>query len=518
MVEKEKSVLKTKFFRILFSVPSIIWVILSLIAMIPDETETDPLTWSDVIGLDIFILLVWFAISFLISFIVCKLRKKRNRNRNNNKTSESIVIDNKTIDGYSSSKESNYLFACESILDAYEYKTMAKYFPQIYWSLVKNGIIINIGLSLLVGLISSSVIISIIFFIFYQIYIMVEYKARLDYFAEKSFNALLNKGGVDTNIHTEFYEDYLIRRGEFVTRKFNYSDLDKCIETDTNFYFKEEQRNLIIIIQKNRCDLELLNFIRSKFDNLENCLGDEIKFDKSNKYRNPNFIKKGMITLFVITILSLWGSLFLVDFVNTLIPQHGLNFTKNMWVCWCLLPIPLLSIILGFKFRLAGFKCTKNIVGGFIVGFLLIVYGSFCLLPTYEKEYSMIDKYRNIIDAKLPDKGQLTIQEYDTYFDEDKKNYSIINVYYDNEDVRDLVNSIENSDNWILSTNIKSELKIFVPSTLHSDNDAYFSIYNNTTKQYNTLPETAGVYEIYTMKYDKSDETLEIHKFKYEYR
>ena len=61
----------------------------------------------------------------------------------------------------------------------------------------------------------------------------------------------------------------------------------------------------------------------------------------------------------------------------------------------------------------------------------------------------------------------------------------------------------------------KSELKILIPSQLRSDDDAYFSIYNKTTNQYNVLPEIAGEYEIYAMKYDKSDKHLEIHKFNY---
>lgn len=84
--------------------------------------------------------------------------------------------------------------------------------------------------------------------------------------------------------------------------------------------------------------------------------------------------------------------------------------------------------------------------------------------------------------------------------------------------MNDLVNSIENSNNWILSKEIKSELKILIPSQLKSDFDAYYSIYNKTTNEYNTLPTIAGKYEIYAMKYDKSDKHLEIHKFDYNYK
>lgn len=139
------------------------------------------------------------------------------------------------------------------------------------------------------------------------------------------------------------------------------------------------------------------------------------------------------------------------------------------------------------------------------------------MLPTFSEDYNKIYNYKDIIDAELPNTGTLEIQDWGTYFDEDKTEYTIINAYYDKEDVKGLVGSIENSNNWVLSKKIKSELKIFIPSELHSDTDAYFSIYNKTTNQYNSIPKIAGNYEIYTMKYDKSDKQLEIHKFKYFY-
>lgn len=410
-----------------------------------------------------------------------------------------------------------YLYTCESKINSYEYKKMAKYFPQIYWTYVILGTILNLVITSIIAILFRNIIGTLVFFAVYQIYLMILYKVRLEHYAEKSFNSLQKKGRADTEIYTEFYDDYFIRQGEIETNKINYNDIDKCIETDTNFYLRFSKRNKIIIIQKNLCDLELISFIREKFKDLENHLGDKSNFKGVKKYHNPNFIKTFMIILFIITICSLWGALWTMALVDKIHLQHGFNFTKNSWVFWCWLPFPVLSVILGFKYKNAGFKCTKNIVGGFIIGFLLLIYGSFCFIPTFEQDYSKIDTYKNFIDAKLPSNGELEIQDGGTYFDEDKTNYTIINAYYDKEDVSNLVNSIENNNNWILSKEIKSELKILIPSQLRSDDDAYFSIYNKTTNQYNSLPETAGNYEIYTMKYDKSDKKLEIHKFNYNY-
>ncbi len=414
-------------------------------------------------------------------------------------------------------KEEKILYSCESELDSYEYKRMAKYFPQLYWPYVLWGTIINFVLSATIAILTLNTTNTLVFFTVYQVSLMLIYKFRIEDLAEKSFNYAQKKGRVDTNIHTEFYEDYFIRETETTTYKINYSDIERCIETDTNFYLKNKIKNMIIIIQKNRCSLELISFIRDKFSDLENQLGDPIKFKETKKYDKPRLIQGGMLLLFILTIATIWISLYSTTLINKIIPQHGFDFVKNMWILWCWLPIPILSIILGFKYKRAGFKCTKNIVAGIIVSFILLIYGAFCLFPTFSEDYKQIDAYRNIIAANLPENGDLEIQDWGTYFDEDKTEYTIINAYYDNENVESLEKSIENNEKWILSEKIKSQLKIFIPSTLFSDKDAYYSIYNKTTNEYNTIPENSGDYEIYAMKYDKSNKCLEIHKFKYSY-
>lgn len=410
---------------------------------------------------------------------------------------------------------SKYLYTCESEINAYECIKMAKYFPQIYFSYVKFGTLLNVFLVLILLLILRNLLITLVFFILFQIIIMIIYKIKLGYLVERSITLIKKKKNIDTKVDIEFYDNYLIKSGKTKTCKVNYSFIDKCIETDTNFYLKCDKENLIIIIQKNKCELELINFIRKKFKNLETHLKDNSKFKGVKKYHNPNFIKKIMLILFVITISSLFLALYIIYFINQ---NNQFSFIKYMWIFWCFLPVPILSIILGFKYKKAGFKCTKNIIGGFIIVFLLLGYGSFSMIFNFSQDYDMIDKYRNIIDADLPSNGELEIQNWDTYFDEDKTDYTIINIYYSKEDVSDLVNSIKNNNTWILSKDIKSPLKIFVPSVFRSSNDVYYSIYNKTTNQYNTLPEKASDYLIYAMKYDISDKHLEIHKFKYTYK
>ena len=232
-----------------------------------------------------------------------------------------------------------------------------------------------------------------------------------------------------------------------------------------------------------------------------------------NKKYHESIINLLMLILFVITVYSLWGANWALSLIDNYSLKPNLSISQNNWIFLCWLPIPLLSIILGFKYKNRGFKCTKNIVAGFIVGFFLLINGLLYFFPTSFQDYSKISTYKNIIGANLPDYIKLEYKNLGTFTD--KSNYTTIKVYYANEVVEKFEKSIANNPNWILSKEVKSELKPFLSSIFIINDDAYFSIYNKTTNQYNTLPEIAGEYEIYVMKYDKFYKCLEIHRFNY---
>ena len=418
-------------------------------------------------------------------------------------------------------KKNRCLYKCESITDGYEYSKMVKYFPKrVYWVYIKLGTLLNFVITGFISLLFKNWIISLIFFVLLEIYIFIYYKTCLESVTERFQNNRIKKGMAEASGENEFYEDYIIISDKKSSVTINYSEISRCVETDTNFYFEYPNKNIIIIIQKNKCDLELINFIRSKFKNLENNLGDSSNFKGVDNFKNTDntlSISYFMTFLFILTIGSLWGALWSYSLIDELNPQHAFNFLKNTWIFWCWLPIPITSIVLGYKYKNKGINCTKNIVGGFIICFLLLVYGSFCLMPTFSEDYSKINDYKNYIDANIPSSGELEIHYWGNYFDDDKKEYSIINVYYDKEDVSNLVSSIENSKNWILSTKIKSELKILLPSEFRAKEDLYYSVYNKTSNEYNVIPEESGTYEIYAMSYDKNKKELIIHKYKLMY-
>lgn len=106
-------------------------------------------------------------------------------------------------------------------------------------------------------------------------------------------------------IKYKFYNEYFTQTSEDITLKINYSEIAKSVESDTNFYFEYPKHDMTRIIQKNSCDLKTINFIREKFNNLENHLGDNISFKGINNKQVSNKVNSTMQVLFILTLLSI---------------------------------------------------------------------------------------------------------------------------------------------------------------------------------------------------------------------
>lgn len=511
--------MKKKIFKIIFTIPTVIWIIISILAMIESQGDSEPLTIAELVVVDTILILGWLIILYIISTVINFFSKDKEITKKDDRVTNNISSKKENIKIKNKKEDKKILYTCNCVIDAYEYKLMIPYFKNIYWSyIIKKSLSINCIICMIYIIMFGRYLLFVLpIFIILQLILIIYYKKNFNNVIEKDFKKNGVKNNINKNYSIDFFEDYLSLKNEVGARNFYYKDIIRSVETDTNFYLENVDRN-INIIQKNECELKLVNFIRDKLKELENDLGNISRLKKMKKSYNPYFIKNIMIFLFIITIASLWGALYSVALVNKIIPQYGFSFVKNSWVFWCWLPIPILSIILGFKYKKNGIKCTKNIVGGFIIGFLLLIYGSFCMFPTFAGDYSKIYEYKDIINAKIPLSGYLEIQEWGNFVDEDKTEYVFISAYYDEKNADEFVKSIENNVAWINYNNLKSDLKIYMPSYVALDLAAYISIYNKTTNQYNLVPETTGDYEIYVMKYDKSDKKLEIHKFKYSYK
>lgn len=171
------------------------------------------------------------------------------------------------------------LYSCKSVLDVYEYKKIARYFPEkLYWKYIGVGTIINIILTMIVAAAAMTIVDILIFLIVVQVFAMIFCKIKLEFITEKVYSIKIKRGSVETDFDIDFYDKYFTIKTNTIFEKINYSNIDRCIEAEDEYYLEYKKTDSIFIIQKTKCNLELISFIRDSFDNYENHLGDRIKF------------------------------------------------------------------------------------------------------------------------------------------------------------------------------------------------------------------------------------------------
>lgn len=205
--EKKGNIFKSKFFLELFGIPSLCISLLAIYEMfLPDEHGEEPITWLELIAGLIVIIIIWFVISFVISLIVNEIKKSKAKTKvvkeiqYMNKPDEKIIVKPEELkeeikkEVKKETKKNVHgkcLYTCDSIIDAYEYKKMANYFPQMYWHYVIIGTVLNLIITAIIAITFRSLLGTLIFFAVYQTYLMILYKVRLEHYAEKTFNSML---------------------------------------------------------------------------------------------------------------------------------------------------------------------------------------------------------------------------------------------------------------------------------------------------------------------------------------
>ena len=185
-----------------------------------------------------------------------------------------------------------------------------------------------------------------------------------------------------------------------------------------------------------------------------------------------------MQVLFILTLISI---LIIPYLIKLFLEDYGENFiglVKNFYLFLYLLPIPILSFVLGIKYIRKDLKCTKNIVVGIIAILILLVLSSFSLLFPGQ-DYKIIDSYRDISDVKLPNNGDLNVLNFEKSPDNDKLNYTFINVYYSKNETNILEENIKKSDKWIKYKNLTPKQKVLIPSVCEINSSSYLLLYNS---------------------------------------
>ena len=215
-------------------------------------------------------------------------------------------------------------------------------------------------------------------------------------------------------------------------------------------------------------------------------------------------IKKGMCILFILTVITFF-------IIGNIISEISYN-TEYMWLMWLCLPIPILSIVLGLKFQKMRVNCQKNVISGYIVAFLLLLFGSFTFIFPNE-DYQQILKMENIINIQLPDEGVYTITKWSN---NSLKCNILHEIHFKNK--RFSEEEIERSKTWLKKENIDNNLEILISPLITCDlnEKCYYSIYIEETEKYNTVPTEDGIYHIFAMMYNQDMNCLKISEYNYE--
>lgn len=354
--------------------------------------------------------------------------------------------------------------------------------------------------------ISDIFVIMVMFFLLKIRYVLF---SKLDY---KRFAK--NKNQVEYKIY--FYDKYIKLENEKMNLKINYEEIKKIKITSTDIYIIVNTKN-IIPIPKHKINMNLIDYLYDRIPKtkIKKKIAIEEQQENLEKYEK---VKIGLIVLFVLTIISIWASMFLI----LLTPQKEnvpLPLTFNYtYVAYYLLPIPVLSIILGIIYRIKGLKCTKNIIAGIIVTGIILLEGSVSFLINDEIDYKNITTYRDAIGITLPSQGKYYKINWDeSYLLNHKSNYII---FTNPKEEKAFFEELQNSKNWLtkkeISTNIEN---LLTPATCESVNqECYYSIYIKELNTHNTLPVQNGVYHIYAMTYSRDKSYLDIEEYIYNYK
>lgn len=406
-----------------------------------------------------------------------------------------------------------------------EYKRIRRLFPRKFLKLflISSIVWILISLVLLIPDESTEVItipeliegdITVIFcFLIIAIVISLIFR-KIDY--KKLFKNIDN---IDYTLY--FYDDFIIKLGENIKQRIYYSNI-KTYKNVNNALYLKLSNNDIIPIPKSYGD-DLINYIKYSIYGSSN---KNVKYDISGYIRKDNKKYKAieiiLIILFVLSLFSVQIGFYFIMILNQNNPVYDLEFTKYMYGTLFALPIPLSSLILGIIYKNKGIKCLKNIIAGAIMSFIILIISMISLVPytiDYYKDYSNINKYKDIIGVELPKEGKYSSIEWDS-------SYLLSHVsntaqFINKDESTKFYEDIKRSDNWITYDKIGTTLMNFVPSSLicsTNENKCYYSIYNEELNSYNILPTESGNYHIHAMFYDPDTNRLKIEDFIYEYK
>lgn len=143
-----------------------------------------------------------------------------------------------------------------------EYKKSMMHYPRIYWG---NTLVISVIEIFIIVIILSLLKIRFNLIIISLIVIvsnLIIFKLKLEKIIRNYYDKHKKQNLLPKETVTLFYDNYLIRKSDMRELKIEYKNINKIIETSTNFYFLCK-KNILVPIIKSELKKENEEFIRN---------------------------------------------------------------------------------------------------------------------------------------------------------------------------------------------------------------------------------------------------------------
>ncbi len=357
--------------------------------------------------------------------------------------------------------------------------------------------------------------IALVFMIIFTIANLIRYNVNTNNIYKKNYKIFLDNND-NINIKMCFYDDYLELVGKDFNQIVEYQNIKK-IENKKEYICLIGVENEIIMIPKRYCNSELISFINNEIPKKMACF-ENTEIDKNF---NVKKIQLKLKILFILTILSIFFAIILFCFyiapVIDKLPTDIMRYYCWVFLLW--LPIPIISIVLGIKYKKRGFNCKKNIIAGWIVAILLAIVGISSIFVE-KKDYNNIYTYKNIVGVDIPQRGKLYEVNLTSEFKNNITKYALFTNKTENQK---FYQDIQTNKNWISNEKISDSMWHMLSSTFDLEckmleHVCYYSVYVKDLNQYNTSITEDGTYYIYAMIYDYSSWYLKIEEYQYTYQ
>ena len=389
-------------------------------------------------------------------------------------------------------------YTYEYFVDAYKTYLI----PYLFRDMICTLIVI-IGISVIPAILSKDTVGSYSFSII--IFLIIVILARL-----LSFNRFARKRSLndlekinDKNYNFYFYDGYFIFESENNIMKINNDKITKIVESDKYIYINDSDK--ILGIKKELITNELYEYIIN--------LNKEVYKRKGKINFNNHHKKKLVDILYVINVFLIFFSLILF--------QSGIKINP---VTYLIEIIPIITLVVGIRFKTNEKLNSKKDISISICCIVFVLVSLILLqFGVHIGPYKLNDigkklDYKEFISIDIHDDAEIseTSTNNPKIGKEKERNYEIILNIKDKSNIK---KSMKDSKNWIKGYLLKSDLYIFIDDFDYNDS-SYYLIYNSDNKEYNSVPESTGIYKYYVASYNPNinNGNIEISEFYYQYK